>query len=302
MNLTLTPLQLVLIALVVGTLFYILSHLVEANQNDCDLKIKKLVENNSCSDTNTYTDCTQCFKKQTKTSCKGIEEYRDNTLEDICQKTCNSFTCPAEFIKKKGASKIKCDKDCTNNKCCKPSPTPPPPGPPPGPPTPPSPPSPPPTPTSIKTCGDWLKDKDNKTKCKGNSIKFWEKPCSDNNCNKSTCCNSNNKEIKNYCAKYVTNDSNQFKYCMKKYPKDMCKHSTAVTHDKCDSKGQEQSYCHLNPNATPKECKGHIRLYYCWGNPNALYKECKDSKMSMSYYCANPNVVNKELQYSKCNQ
>jgi hypothetical protein len=152
-------------------------------------------------------------------------------------------------------------------------------------------------PSSKQTCGDWLKDKDkngkdNKSKCK-NSIKFWEKPCSDNNCNESTCCDPN-KEY-DYCTKYVTQGSQNLKYCMKTNV--YCSLNPNATPKEC--KDNMTWYCRDNPNATPKECKGHIRLWYCSDNPNALYKDCKDY---MSFYCRNPNVVNKEKKHLECDQ
>ena len=70
---------------------------------------------------------------------------------------------------------------------------------------------------SKKTCKAWLKG--NKSKCNPvNPINFEDKPCggSYSACNKDTCCADNAQDEQGYCTDFVTKDSNEYDYCIKR--------------------------------------------------------------------------------------
>ena len=296
---TLTPLRLVLIILVVGSLCFLFKDMVEADSSRSSIssRCQSIIDKikNTCSN-KSYKDCKKCIRAKSHTACHDQDDNVVNPIiQGLCQKqhpktpssppsgpspktppsgpkTCQTWfnknnKCP-KGLKKPDKTQCK-NGNCNKQTCCKRKQSPPPPP---------------------KTCGEWLND--NKSKCKGNSINFEKIPCSDNNCNESICCGGDPDKEYDYCTKYVTEkDSNEYEYCMKKYPKDMFKHSTAVTPDQCDSIPwiYDQStlkylYCEYNPNATPKECKD-LMWFYCENNPNANKDQCKDM---MDLFCDNP--------------
>ena len=63
MNLTLTPLRLVLIVLVIGSLCFLFKNLVEAYTSRCDHRIDVIAKSGFCSRAK-MIDCTSCFKKR----------------------------------------------------------------------------------------------------------------------------------------------------------------------------------------------------------------------------------------------
>ena len=114
MNLTLTPLRLVLIAMVVGSLCFLFKNLVEANQDQCDSRINTLKKN--CKDTNTRGECTQCFKNSIGTkSCRGFDNYADDQIQSFCQTKrskpckvgCNPYSTPQQLCQGKKKVKVK---------------------------------------------------------------------------------------------------------------------------------------------------------------------------------------------------
>ena len=122
----LTPLQLVLIAIVIMFLCFLLKHLVEADITPrCDNRIGIL--QSTCNQESNYANCLTCFTMNAKSACGDIPADDDNEvnqkIQGLCQKQHPKTPPPS------------------------PKPSPPPPSPPPPPPSPPPPPpSPPPSP------------------------------------------------------------------------------------------------------------------------------------------------------------
>ena len=310
----LTPLRLVLIILVVGSLCFLFKDMVEADSSRSSIssRCQSIIDKikNTCSN-KSYKDCKKCIRAKSHTACHDQDDNVVNPIiQGLCQKqhpktpssppsgpspktppsgpkTCQTWfnknnKCP-KGLKKPDKTQCK-NGNCNKQTCCKrkqsPSPKPPKPPPPPSPPPPsppqPSPPSPPPT--SIKTFGDWLND--NKTKCNpGNSINFEKIPCGVL-CNKYFCCGGDPDKESDYCMDFVTKkDSNQFRYCMNKYPSAMCMNNKSVTPDQC----HDLDYCN-NQYASYDYCKGKYIEYYCYSNRNATKEQCNDN---MADYCKN---------------
>ena len=90
MNLNLTPLQLVLIAIVIMFLCFLLKHLVEADISPrCDQRITKLAQK-GCNETADIDTCLECFTMNAKSACGDIPADDDNEvnqkIQGLCQK------------------------------------------------------------------------------------------------------------------------------------------------------------------------------------------------------------------------
>ena len=126
MNLTLTPLRIVLIILVVGALCFLFKDMVEASLNQCERRIQS-AKGSTCNSlinpqNSSFTDCQNCFTSQTSQTCGKLpsdeKAQAKDIIDSLCQKTCDSFTCSGGYISKDDPSNIPCDGDCDQTQCC----------------------------------------------------------------------------------------------------------------------------------------------------------------------------------------
>ena len=126
MNLNLTPLRIVLIILVVGTLCFLFKDMVEASMNQCERRIQS-AKGSTCNSlinpqNSSFTDCQNCFTSQTSQTCGKLpsdeKAQAKDIIDSLCQKTCDSFSCTGRYISKDDASNITCQGDCDAKQCC----------------------------------------------------------------------------------------------------------------------------------------------------------------------------------------
>ena len=124
----LTPLQLVLIAIVILFLCFLFKNLIEASLNQCTNRIQYVLEKNLCDESKTMGECKSCFDRQAKI-CHNQGDTGKQAVNDACQalvkpspKTCQTWfdnnNCGKGYTSKE--STTPCRKgNCTKQKCCK---------------------------------------------------------------------------------------------------------------------------------------------------------------------------------------